>query len=79
MRQGLVQAAIERVLLSERVISARKIAHGALLKPLPMQAPLAAGINQSVTDQRSLASALWWSLWLLRSVVAWAWDFAPRP
>jgi hypothetical protein len=50
--QQLVQAAVERILLHQRVIRAQKIPHGALLEPLPVQAPLASGINQSIANQR---------------------------
>ncbi len=50
--QQLVQAAVERILLHQRVIRAQKIPHRALLEPLPVQAPLASGINQSIANQR---------------------------
>ncbi len=50
--QKLVEAAVEGVLLHQRIIGAQQIAHRALLEPKPVQAPLAAGIDQPVTDQR---------------------------
>jgi hypothetical protein len=50
--QHLVQAAIQRVLRYQRIILAEKIPHRALLEPLPMQPPFAAGINQPVAHQR---------------------------
>jgi hypothetical protein len=49
--QQLVQAAVERVLLHQPIIRAQKICHGALLEPLPVQAPLAAGIDQPIAHQ----------------------------
>ena len=52
MLKQLVEAAIERVLLDQRKISAEQIAHGALLEPQPVQAPLAAWIDEPVADQR---------------------------
>ena len=52
VRQQLVQAAVERILLDQRIILAEKIAHRALLEPQPVQPPLAAGINQPITNQR---------------------------
>ena len=52
VRQQLVEATVERVLLDQRKILAEQIAHGALLEPLPVQTPFAAGIDQPVADQR---------------------------
>jgi hypothetical protein len=43
--QQLVQAAIERSLLRQPIIRSEQIRHRALLEPLPVQAPLAAGID----------------------------------
>ena len=50
--QQLVQAPVERILLRQRKISAEQIGHRALLEPLPVQAPLAARIDQPITHQR---------------------------
>jgi hypothetical protein len=50
--QQLVEAAVEAILLRQRIIGAQQIRHRALLEPHPMQAPLAAGIDQPVADQR---------------------------
>jgi hypothetical protein len=50
--QKLVQAAVERILLDQRIIFAQKIGHRALLEPLSMQAPFAAGIYQPIAHQR---------------------------
>src|ERR1700719_5326249 len=49
--EHLIQTTIERVLFDQRKIFIQQISHRALLKPLPMQPPLAARINQSVADQ----------------------------
>src|SRR5580658_10406150 len=49
--EHLVQTTIKRVLFNERKIFIQQISHRALLKPLPMQPPLAARINESVADQ----------------------------
>lgn len=48
----LVQTAIERVLFHQGKVAPEQIAHRALLKPEPMQAPLAARIDEPVTHQR---------------------------
>src|SRR5208282_3746860 len=48
----LVEATIEGVLLDQREILAEQIAHSALLEPQPVQTPLAARIDEPVTDQR---------------------------
>ncbi len=48
----LVEAAIERVLLDQRKIPVEQIAHRALFEPQPVQAPLAAGIDKPIADQR---------------------------
>jgi hypothetical protein len=37
------------------------------------------GFGHTMIAGVALASALCWSLWLLWSVIAWAWGFAPRP
>jgi len=50
--QQFVEAAIERILLHQRIIGAQKTRHRALLKPVPVQAPLAAGIDQPIAHQR---------------------------
>jgi hypothetical protein len=42
-RRAFVQAAIEIVRLRQRDVLAEQIAHRAMLEPLPMQPPLAAG------------------------------------
>ena len=52
VRQQLVQAPVERILLHQRKIPAEQIPHRALLEPLPVQAPLAARIDQPITHQR---------------------------
>jgi hypothetical protein len=52
MLQQLVEAAVEAILLHQRIISAQQIRHRALLEPQPVQAPLAAGIDQPVAHQR---------------------------
>ncbi len=52
VRQQLVVAAVERVLLRQREIRAQQVRHRALFKPLPVQTPLAAGIDQPVAHQR---------------------------
>ena len=48
----LVQAAVELVALRQRGVLAQKIAQSARVPPLPVQAPLAAGIDQPVASQR---------------------------
>src|SRR5260370_9798249 len=50
--QKLVEAAVEAILLHQRIIGPQQIRHRALLEPQPMQAPLATGIDQPITDQR---------------------------
>src|SRR6202167_5809204 len=52
VRQQLIEAAIQRVLGDQPIILAQQIRHRALLEPLPMQAPLAAGIDQPIAHQR---------------------------
>src|SRR5215471_11184414 len=46
--QQFVEAAIERMYLHQPIISAQQVSHRALLEPQPVQAPLAAGIDQPV-------------------------------
>jgi hypothetical protein len=50
--QKLVEAAVEGGYLHQPIIGVQQIAHRALLKPMPVQAPLAAGIDQPVAHQR---------------------------
>src|SRR5215475_4085939 len=50
--QQFVEAPIEGMYLHQTIIGAQQITHRALLEPQPMQAPLAAGINQTITHQR---------------------------
>ena len=50
--QQLVEAAVEGVSLHQRIIRTQQIRHRTLLEPQPMQAPLAAGIDQPVAHQR---------------------------
>src|ERR1700691_3803720 len=52
VRQQLIEAAIQRVLGDQPIILAQQIRHRALLEPLPMQAPLAAGVDQTIAHQR---------------------------
>ena len=52
VRQQLVEASIQIVLLHQVEVLAQQIAHRTVFIPLPMQPPLAAGIDQSVSDQR---------------------------
>ena len=52
VRQQLVQAAIERILLRRRIVCAQQTRHCALLEPQPVQAPLATGIDQAIAHQR---------------------------
>ena len=50
--QQLIQAAVQLVDLDQAQVLAQEITDGALLVPLAMQAPLAAGIEQPVEHQR---------------------------
>jgi hypothetical protein len=50
--QQLVEAAIQRILGDQPIILAQQIRHRALFEPLPMQPPLAAGIDQPIAHQR---------------------------
>ena len=52
MGQQLVQAAIQLVDLDQGEILSQQITDGAVFKPLAMQAPLAARIQQPVEEQR---------------------------
>ena len=52
VRQELVEAAVESILLRQHEIRAQQVCHRALFKPLPVQTPLAAGIDQPVAHQR---------------------------
>src|SRR5271166_3466390 len=52
VRQDLVQAPIQRVLLDQPIVTAEKVCHRTLLEPQSVQPPLAARINQPVADQR---------------------------
>src|SRR6202022_4891525 len=49
--EHLIQTSIQRVLFYQRKIFIQQISHRALLKPLPMQPPFAARINESIVDQ----------------------------
>src|SRR5580704_1767584 len=49
--EHLIQTSIQRVLFYQRKIFIQQISHCALLKPLPMQPPFAARINESIADQ----------------------------
>src|SRR5580693_3985862 len=49
--EHLIQTTIERVLFDQRKIFIQQVSHCALLKPLPMQSPFAARINESIADQ----------------------------
>ena len=52
VRGELVQTTIQIVRLHERDVLAEQIAHRAMLEPMPVQSPFAAGRNQLITDQR---------------------------
>ena len=52
VHQQLVEAPIQSVLVRQREVRAEQIAHRTLFIPLPMQPPLAAGVDQAVGDQR---------------------------
>src|ERR1700686_5563919 len=47
----LIQTSIQSVLFYQRKIFIQQISHRALLKPLSMQPPFAARINESIADQ----------------------------
>ena len=51
VRGQLVQATVERVLLREGEVLAQEVGHCRALEPKPVQAPLAAGIDQAVGHQ----------------------------
>ena len=51
MRQQLVQTAVQGVRLRQGEILPQQITHRTRAVPLPMQAPLAAGVDQPVADQ----------------------------
>ena len=48
----LVQAAIQRRGLSYPEILVEQIAHGTLVKPVPVKTPLAARVDEPIADQR---------------------------
>jgi len=50
--QQLVQAAVQLVALHQAEILAQQVRHGTLFIPVAVQPPLAAGVDQPVTDQR---------------------------
>ncbi len=52
VRQQPVEAAIERILLDQRIVGAEQVRHRGLLEPQPVQTPFAAGIDQPVAHQR---------------------------
>ena len=49
--QQPIEATIELVLFDQIEVFTEQIGHRALLEPLPVQAPLAARIDQPITDQ----------------------------
>src|SRR6266478_6874736 len=49
--EHLIQTSIQRVLFHQRKIFIQQISHRALPKPLSMQTPFAARINESIADQ----------------------------
>ena len=51
MKEQLVQTAVKSVLLYQRIVLAQQITHRALLKPLPVQTPLAPRLNEPITHQ----------------------------
>lgn len=51
MFQQTVVAAVEGVFLGEAEVSAQQVGHGAVVEPVAVQPPLAAGIDVSVADQ----------------------------
>jgi hypothetical protein len=52
VRQQLVEAAIQIVLLHQAEVLAQQIPHRTVFIPLPMQPPFTARIDQSISDQR---------------------------
>lgn len=52
VKQHFAEAPIQRIVLRDPNVRAWKIVQGALLKPQPVQAPLAAWIEQAVHRQR---------------------------
>jgi len=52
VRQQLVQAAVERILLHQPIVGSQQVPHRALLEPLPVQPPFAARIDQPIAHQR---------------------------
>src|SRR5215467_5521501 len=50
--QQFVKTAVEAMYLHQTIIGAQQITQRALLEPQPMQAPLAAGIDETITHQR---------------------------
>ena len=51
MRQKEIVNPVKGILFHEAIVMAEQVAHGALLKPLPVKFPLAAGSNQPVAHQ----------------------------
>jgi hypothetical protein len=51
VHQQLVETSIQIVLLRQVELLAQQVAHRALVKPLPVQPPFAARIDQSISDQ----------------------------
>jgi hypothetical protein len=51
VREELVEAAVERILPGDPEVLAEEIRHGTPVEPEPVQAPLAAGIEQAVDGQ----------------------------
>lgn len=50
--QQLVVARVEAVLFGESEVTAEQVANRAVIKPMPVQTPFAARVNQTVEDQR---------------------------
>jgi hypothetical protein len=51
VREELVEAAVERILLGDPEVLAEEIRHGTPVEPEPVEPPLAAGIEQTVDGQ----------------------------
>src|SRR6516164_4379720 len=49
--EHLIQTTVKRVLFYQRIIFIQKICHRALLKPLPMQPPFTARVDEPITNQ----------------------------
>lgn len=51
VREDFVVALVEAVDFSEGKVGAQEVAEGTLVKPVPVEPPLAAGVNESVEDE----------------------------